>query len=64
MNSRIPEVDQNLCVGCGFCAEAAPNTFALDREKLALVLNPGGDPEEAVARAIAECPVAAISWQE
>ena len=62
--NKIPEVDQTTCIGCGLCAEVAPSTFALDREHLALVVNPGGDPEESIREAIDNCPVAAISWEE
>jgi ferredoxin len=64
MSSKIPEVDQGVCIGCGLCAEIAPHTFELDRDHIALVLNPGGDPEERIREAIDDCPVAAISWQE
>ncbi|MEJ2032319.1 MAG: ferredoxin [Deltaproteobacteria bacterium] len=64
MNGRIPEVDRTTCIGCGLCTEIAPHTFALDVERLALVVNPGGDSEESIQAAIDDCPVAAISWQD
>jgi ferredoxin len=64
MNSKIPEVDRTTCIGCSLCAEIAPHTFAMDRERLALVYNPSGDPEKKIQEAIDECPVAAIFWQE
>jgi ferredoxin len=64
MSSRIPEVDISTCIGCGVCAEIAPATFDMDRERLARVLNPDGDPEEVIQKAIDDCPVAAISWQQ
>jgi ferredoxin len=64
MRSKIPEVDRTICIGCGLCAEIAPHTFEMDRERLALVLNPDGDSEMDIRKAIAACPVVAISWQE
>jgi ferredoxin len=64
MSSKIPEVDRITCIGCGLCAEIAPDTFEIDRERLAVVFNPGGDPEENIQEAIDSCPVAAIFWQE
>lgn len=64
MSSRIPEVDRATCIGCGLCIETAPHTFALDVERVAMVVNPGGDPEESLQEAIDDCPVAAIFWQD
>jgi ferredoxin len=62
--SRIPVVDQTLCISCGLCVELAPNTFALDENDLSHVIDPEGDPEELIQEAIDSCPTEAISWQE
>jgi ferredoxin len=55
-------VDLNRCQGYAQCAFLAPDVFAMHGEE-ALVYNPRAADEhrEAVARAIAACPVHAIT---
>jgi ferredoxin len=62
--ARAPVVDQTLCISCGLCPEIASNTFELDENDLAYVINPEGDPEELIQEAVDSCPVEAISWEE
>lgn len=62
--AKVPVVDQDVCTGCGTCAELAPNTFRVNDDELAEVINPTGDPEDAIQEAIDNCPVEAISWEE
>ena len=54
-----PTVDQDLCIGCGTCAELCPEVFELRDEK-SWVIGPDKchtcDCEEAVV----SCPVSAI----
>ncbi|MEU6476435.1 ferredoxin [Streptomyces sp. NPDC047017] len=55
-------VDLNRCQGYAQCAFLAPDVFTMHGEE-ALVYNPGPDGEqhEQVARAVAACPVQAIT---
>ncbi|MGW4597256.1 ferredoxin [Streptomyces sp. NPDC004457] len=55
-------VDLNKCQGYAQCAFLAPDVFAMHGEE-ALVYNPHADEEqrERVARAVAACPVQAIT---
>ena len=62
--AKVPEVDQSICTSCGLCTELAAHTFRLDKNDMAEVMNPKGDPEDAVQEAIDSCPVEAISWKE
>ena len=58
-----PTVDQELCIGCGACAEICPDVFEIRDEK-SWVIGPDKcdlcDCEEAVA----SCPVDAISMEK
>ncbi|MEW2512137.1 ferredoxin [Streptomyces sp. NPDC046870] len=55
-------VDLNKCQGYAQCAFLAPDVFAMHGEE-ALIYNPRADEEqrERVARAVAACPVQAIT---
>ncbi len=54
-----PNIDKDSCIGCGLCIGSHPEIFAFDDEGKADVIAEGD--EEAVADAIANCPVQAIS---
>jgi ferredoxin len=54
-------VDRNLCMGSGQCSWYAPNTFDQDDETIAIVIDPRGDPAEAIKTAVDSCPTRAIS---
>ena len=58
---REIRVDRSLCMGSGQCCFYAPNTFDQDDETIAIVTDPGGDPEEAIQAAVDGCPTQAIS---
>jgi ferredoxin len=58
---REIRVDRTLCMGSGQCCWYAPNTFDQDDETIAIVIDPQGDPEEAVNTAVDSCPTRAIS---
>jgi ferredoxin len=58
---REIRVDRTLCMGSGQCCWYAPNTFDQDDETIAIVIDPQGDPEEAIETAVGSCPTGAIS---
>jgi ferredoxin len=58
---REIRVDRDLCMGSGQCCWYAPNTFGQDDETIAVVINQGGDPAEAIDTAVGACPTHAIS---
>jgi ferredoxin len=62
--AKVPVVNKSLCTSCGLCTEIAPNTIKLDKDDLAEVYNPTGDPEDVIQEAIDSCPIEAISWKE
>ena len=53
-------VDRDKCISASCCVDAAPGTFALDDENIAIVIDPDGDDEEAIFEAAEECPTTAI----
>lgn len=58
------KIDREVCIGASACIAAAGKTFALDNEGKSTVIDPGGDPEEAIREAAAACPTAAIFLEE
>ncbi|MGH3246371.1 MAG: ferredoxin [Trebonia sp.] len=58
---REIRVDRDLCMGSGQCCWYAPNTFGQDDETIAVVIDPRGDPEEAIQTAVDSCPTGALS---
>jgi ferredoxin len=54
------EVDRELCMGSGMCIVYAPNTFENDGETKAVVVDPAGDPIDAVRNAVQACPTSAL----
>ena len=56
-------VDECACIGCGKCVHVAPATFLLETEfGRARVHTQWGDDREAVAEAVATCPVSTINY--
>jgi len=47
-------------MGSGMCIVYAPNTFAHDDETKAVVVDPQGDPIDAIRNAVQACPTSAI----
>jgi len=58
---REIRVDRTLCMGSGQCCWYAPNTFDQDDETVAIVIDPQGDPDEAIQAAVNGCPTGALS---
>ena len=61
----MPEItiDRDLCLGSGMCIVYAPNTFAHDAEAKVTVIDPEGDPIDAVRSAVQGCPTSALSLE-
>lgn len=54
-------VSRARCIATKSCIHAAPRVFALDATRVATVINPSGEPLDAVMEAMENCPTGAIS---
>lgn len=54
-------IDRARCIGSGNCGFWAPNTFDLDDEGVAFVLDAADDDEQLIRKAAEGCPTRAIS---
>lgn len=54
------EVIRSKCIGAASCVAIAAKTFALDKEKKAVVISQGGDSDDNMLLAAQSCPTAAI----
>jgi len=69
---RIPVVDQEACIGCEACVQICPEVFRMEEpeseghhhEHKSQVYNPTGASEEQIEKAMDNCPVACIYWQD
>jgi ferredoxin len=57
-------VDRQRCLGSGQCIVYAPHSFAHDGEAKAVVIDPAGDPIEAIRNAVEACPTSALQLIE
>lgn len=56
-------VDQEQCIGCGFCCELCDSVFRMNDDGKAEAYQQSNSETKAdVQAAIDGCPVAAISW--
>ena len=53
-------IDRSLCIGAASCLAVADQTFDLDDENKAIVINPQGNNEEEILLAAQACPTYAI----
>lgn len=53
-------VDRDLCIGSGMCIVYAPATFTHDEHTKAIVIDPNGDPLDAIRNAVQACPSSAL----
>jgi ferredoxin len=60
MSEPRVEIDRDACIGAGNCVRYAPQAFDLDDDDIAIVLEPGSEPPEALRRAEQGCPSGAI----
>jgi ferredoxin len=56
-------IDRNKCRGHNNCVSIAPNVFDVDDNFKAFVVDPKGDPEEAILEAAKACPKLAIALE-
>ena len=54
------KIDSKKCIGCGTCVALAPNTFKMNGEGKAEVVNETGDSAETIKMAADSCPTQAI----
>ena len=55
-------IDENLCTGCGLCADTCPEVFEMSDDKAAVkVSTVPVDSAECAEEAASNCPVEAIS---
>jgi ferredoxin len=57
-------IERDTCIGDKMCCCEAPNTFAMDDEDKAQVINAEGDAPEAILAAAKTCPVDCIQLTE
>jgi ferredoxin len=58
-------IDRDVCMGSGNCMFWAPDTFDLDEDGYAVVVDPGATVEEKLKIAAEGCPTGAISlWRD
>lgn len=53
-------IDRDLCIGAASCVALAMQTFALDSENKAVLLEGEGDPPDMIKLAAESCPTKAI----
>ena len=59
------KIDENLCTGCGLCADICPEVFEMgDDVSIVKVDNISSELEEKVREAAESCPVEAIIIEE
>jgi len=59
------QVDAELCVGCGLCADGCPEIFEMEENKAIIKTNPvPDDVKESCKKVSEDCPVEAIAIEE
>ena len=50
-------IDREQCIGDGLCVNEAPETFELDDDQIAVVIDGPGDDLESILAAAKSCPL-------
>lgn len=58
------QVNPDTCIGCGACVAIAGKSFKMNDSGKSIAINPAGDDQETIQKAIDSCPVNAIAWGE
>lgn len=59
------QVNAELCVGCGLCADVCPDVFAMQEDKAKVKTNPVPDTSlDCCKKSEEDCPVEAINIGE
>jgi len=58
------KIIKDKCIGCGTCVALAGNTFTMDEENKAEVINQTGDDQATIEMAINSCPTQAIEEEK
>ncbi len=60
-----PQINKELCIGCGACESICPDVFKLDDGKSTVIDLPDYTPYQSkIEQAIEACPVQAISLEK
>jgi len=54
-------VHEDLCIGCGVCADVAPELIEMNEDQIAVLLVESTDNSELAKEAVDCCPVDAIT---
>ena len=57
-------IDREQCIGDGLCVNEAPETFVLDDDQKAIVLEGPGDDLEYILAAAKSCPLDIIAVED
>lgn len=53
-------IDRDLCIGAGTCVVLAPQTFEMDDENIAVLIDEKGNTAEEILMGAESCPTKAI----
>ncbi|MBN1494823.1 ferredoxin [Candidatus Peregrinibacteria bacterium] len=57
-------VDPDKCIGCTLCVSISPKIFEMQPDGKSKAVNPTAEATDVIEKAIAACPVQAISMKD